>query len=202
MNRKKLYSLITDAPQVYDQIKIVNSWEHEKAAAFHYELLDVLENVIKDYSKDKLIDAVEANPILKVGLDKMTDSEKEPYWENIHNITLEEIFFNNYLESFNGKIHFFALRGEDTDILYVNGLYSRHLSGTGLLKNMIEMFDHSDRKAKMEVIENNKHINDFIEKTTEMPMWLKDIPEIETIIKIPKEFMKAKTAEKKFKVKP
>jgi hypothetical protein len=51
MNRNKLYSLITDAPQVGAQIKIVNSWEHEKAVAFHYELLDILEDIIKDYSK-------------------------------------------------------------------------------------------------------------------------------------------------------
>jgi hypothetical protein len=198
MNRNKLYSLITDAPQVGAQIKIVNSWEHEKAVAFHYELLDILEDIIKNYSKEKLIEAVEANPILKVGLDKMPTSEKEPYWEHIHNITLEEIFFGKYVASFNGKLHFFALRGEDTDVLYVNGLYSRHLSGTGLLKNMIDMFDYST--GKLDVIEKNKHINNFISQNAEMPMWLKDIPEIETIITIPKEFMKAKTAEKKFKV--
>lgn len=198
MNRTKLYSLITDAPQVLEQINIVNKWEYEKASDFHTEFLNLLDDVIKNYSKDKLIEAVEANPIIKVGLDKMTDSEKEPYWENIHNITLEEIFFNKYVGSFNGKLHFFVLRGEDTDVLYVNGLYSRHLSGTGLLKNLIEFFDHST--GTLEVIENNKHINDFIEQNEEMPMWLKDIPEIETIIKIPKEYVKTKTAEKKFKL--
>ncbi len=201
MNRKKLYSLITDAPQVLEQIRnTVNKWEYEKALNFHNQFLGELENVINDYSKDKLISVVEKNPIIKVGLDKMTNSEKEQYWEHIHNISIEEIFFHRYVESFNGRIHFFALRGDDTDVLYVNGLYSRHLSGTGLLKNMIDMFDHSDRKVKLDLVEKNKHINEFIAKNKEMPMWLKDIPEIETVFKIPEEFMKAKTAAKKIKV--
>lgn len=143
------------------------------------------EELLADYSKENLLKFIKNDEEIYASFQKLSQQDKDTHIEKLHTKIADEIEFSEYIDLPDvTKIFFTFIYAKNTEAIYVNGLYADNFSSGG--RRDFPYLMGALPRRQWEEISDNEIIESYLQEKSTFPKWLKDIPNIETVIDMTK----------------
>lgn len=155
--------------------------EDPKFQKFQDYFLSARENLLANYSKDKLIELLNNDKDISKAFKKLSLEEKEDLYEKLHIKVSDQIELTDHIGNDVSKIYFTFVYAESNQAVYMNGLYDDNFSSMSL--NNFSSLENALPNKQYESVVDNKQVEEYLSKNdNQFPKWLKEIPEIESVV--------------------
>lgn len=155
--------------------------EDPKFQKFQDYFLSARENLLANYSKDNLIKLLNDDEDISKAFKNLSKAQKEYLYENLHIKVSDQIEVSDHIGNDASKIYFTFVYAESNQAVYMNGLYDDNLGS--MSRNNFSYLENALADKQYERVVGNKNVEQYLSQhDNQFPKWLKDIPEIDSVV--------------------